>query len=247
MVCPKCGTENRKGVNFCTACGGALKKAPHVQRRAAFSGRWSSKAIAAGVGTLIIAVGLAVFISRGMGPDRARQADATSKPVARPVSLAVRNVASKFICGCGECDNLDLADCTCPSAIEGRELIDRELKRKTPEQEVIKLVNGRYGRIKLQYASLVAGASSEPPAATPAPAKPSGGIATEADARWIASQFICPCGQCQDHALSECDCRHPKGATEIKAFIQYKISQKRHTAEEIVKAVAGEYGRQIKG
>lgn len=247
MVCPKCGAENRKGVNFCTACGGALQKAPHAGRKGSFSGRWSGKTVAAGAGALILVVGLAVFISRGIGPDRVRSDGATSKPAARPVSLAVRGVASKFLCSCGECGDRELSDCTCSTAVEGREFIDREMKRGTPEQEIVKLVNGRYGRIKLQYASLVAGASGEAPETPPTPATPSGGIATEADARWIASQFLCPCGRCQDHALSECDCKHPKGATEIKAFIQYKISQKRHTVEEVVKAVADEYGHQIKG
>ncbi len=247
MICPKCGAESRRGATFCTACGGALKKAPHVQRQATFFGRWSGKAVAVGGVALIIVVGLAVFISRGIGPDHVRSDEATSKPAARPISLAVRGVASKFLCSCGACGELELADCTCPTAVEGREFIDRELKQGTPEREIVKLVNSRYGHIKPQYASLVVEVPKKTSATSPAPAKPSGGIATEADAPWITSQFICPCGQCQDHALSECDCKHPKGATEIKAFIQYKISQKRHTAEEIVKAMAGEYGHQIKG
>lgn len=135
-----------------------MKKAPHVQRKRVLSGSAGIR-MAAGVASLVV-IGLAVFISRGIGPDQARPADATSRPAARTVSLAVRGVASKFICGCGECNDLELADCTCPRAVEERELIDQELKRKTPEREVVRLVNSRYGHIKPQYASLVAGASN---------------------------------------------------------------------------------------
>jgi cytochrome c-type biogenesis protein CcmH/NrfF len=244
MICPKCGAENRREARFCTACGEALKKAPHALRKAAPSVSIGVKAIA--VVTGVILIGLAVVVGRGNRQEQTRPAESTPQPAGRAFSLTVRGVASKFLCGCGNCDELELADCTCPNAIEGKELIDRELKRKTSEQEIVKQVNSRYGRIKAQYASLVAGASNASPAIPPAPAKSSDGVATEADAQRIASRFICACGRCQDHALSECNCNHPKGATEMKAFIQYKISQKRHTAEGIVKMVADEYGHLVK-
>lgn len=241
MVCPKCGADLRKGAAFCTACGVALKKAPPLGRK----GAPSTMTISVVIGLVVI--GTAVVIGRWSRPGEPEPDRTKPQVTARPVSLAVRGVASKFLCSCGECGERELADCTCATAIEGRELIDRELKQGTAEQEIVKLVNSRYGHIKPQHASLVVEAPRETSATRPGQAKPSGGIATEADAPWIASRFICPCGQCQDHALSECNCKHPKGATEIKAFIQYKISQKRHTAEEIVKAVAGEYGNQVQG
>lgn len=246
MICPKCGAEIRKGTAFCTACGGALKKASPRQGRRAIP-VWSR--VVAGVAGLVL-IGLVVVIARWSASGDTRTNPTAPQPTARPVSLAVRGVASKFLCSCGECGERELADCTCATAVEGREFIDREMERGTPERKLIEMVNGRYGHIKPQYASMLSGPGDRPVEASatpPAPAKPSGGIATEADASWIASRFVCPCGQCQDHALSECNCKHPKGATEIKAFIQYKISQKRHTAEEIVKAVAGEYGHQVKG
>lgn len=73
-------------------------------------------------------------------------------------------MAAKFLCSCGSCDVLELAECTCPTALVEKRLIEQELGQGIPEREVLKQVNQRYGRIKSQYASLVAG--DEPTAAS---------------------------------------------------------------------------------
>ena len=114
---------------------------------------------------------------------------------------------------------------------------------------MIELVYQRYGRIKPRYASLLGegkGGEAEKAALPPqGTAGRTDSLATKADLPAIASRFTCACGQCQDMNLAQCDCDHPRGAVEMKAFIEYEISQKHHTVAEIEKSVAYEYGHRI--
>jgi hypothetical protein len=204
----------------------------------------------------VAAVGLAVYVSRPK--PSIRQGGAAPSP--RAYSAAVLDVASRFLCGCGSCDVPELADCVCPTAIQEKDLIEEELRNGRPTGDILKLVDGRYGELKPQFASLMGGASGQAPSASAeaptgiASAPPASGVpqaargtagpqlATKTDASRIASQFICACGSCQDHVLSECTCEHPRGAKEMKAFIGYKISQKQYSVAAVVDAVAYEYG-----
>lgn len=254
MNCPQCGAHNRKEAAFCKGCGEKLKPARARRQPAQASGNTGKKALAAGAAVLLI--GLAAIVGRVSNSEPS--APAGLQTGTRTFGPEVREIASKFLCSCGTCDVPELADCVCPTAIEEKALIERELELGTPQTQVVELVQRRYGRLKPQYASLVGSAAGEPVAsmgeggaepdesADGSPrlveSEPLSILATEVDTLAIASRFTCACTQCRDHVLAECFCSHPGGAAEMKAYINYRISQQRHTVDEIVKAVAQEYG-----
>lgn len=68
-------------------------------------------------------------------------------------------------------------------------------------------------------------------------------IATPADRAEIFSHFNCPCGQCGVDELKDCNCRHPRGATEVKAFVDKKIAEKRYTIAQLIEMTEQKYGR----
>ena len=190
-----------------------------------------------------------VFSSNAVGPSPARA-----------LAADVLDVAGKFRCACGSCEEPELAECTCPTAVEEKELISWELRRGQGEAEVVRLVERRYGGLKSRFASMLGGG---PPATESAAegfaqsqladyaegdARRASGLrvlAAAVDSTAVVSRFTCACGEFQDHALSACDCDHPRGAVEMKAFIDHKISQQRHTVDELVRAVAYEYGHLV--
>jgi len=55
----------------------------------------------------------------------------------------------------------------------------------------------------------------------------------------VATQFTCPCGDCQDN-LAVCDCTVPHGAMEVKKFISLGLDQGR-TPDQMVAAVQLKY------
>lgn len=247
MKCPRCGAPNRKEMVFCTGCGAPLREGARRGRRRIPGGGFTKKIAALVAGALVIA--LAVAIGRREGARRA-----ADPGIAAAFGLEVREVASRFWCSCGSCEDPELADCSCPTAVAEKRLIDQELQKGIAELDVVRAVHRRYGRIKSQYASLVEdttgetaaigerAAANDSGAALPVIGAKAALIAGEADTLAIAKRFTCACGQCGDLALTDCDCDHPRGAREMKALIAYQVSQKRHTADEIVQAVSYEYG-----
>lgn len=249
MKCTACGVGNARSAKFCIGCGVALREAK--KREAPRSGL-KHRGILALLAVVTVAVGLVAVSSPEFGGSERPSAVG---PAPQPFDDPVRQVASKFLCSCGNCEVLELADCTCPTAIEEKALIAQELKRGTPEARVINLVTERYGHLKPRYASALGTGGGE--SAASGTAEPIGldqavadqmrtpGVAVPGDTLAITSRFTCACGQCQEDALSECDCSHPRGAVEMKAFIAYLISQQRHTTEQIVEAVSYEYGHLV--
>lgn len=252
MKCAACGTQNRKGMAFCTDCGEPLKKEV-AQKRRQTSGGNSKKKIAAiimglAVVALVVMSGSQDGLSSQAGPSIASSA----------YGLEVQEVASKFWCSCGSCEEPELTQCTCPTAAEEKKFIDRELKKGVSKAEVIQAVQSRYGHIKSQYASFmqeqradtiddtdpveVRAAVAEETVVSALESEAIDRIATDADTLAIAERFTCACGQCGELVLAECTCEHPRGAHEMKAFIAYKISQQSNTVDEIVKVVNYEYG-----
>jgi hypothetical protein len=59
-------------------------------------------------------------------------------------------------------------------------------------------------------------------------------IGTAFDREEIFSQFRCPCGQCKIEELKDCSCDHPRGAKEVKAFVDRKIAEKKYTVAQII-------------
>lgn len=245
MICGKCGHNNRKGTKFCTSCGSRL---PKRQNRDGSATGQSQVKVALVAGSVLLAA-----IVWGLKPGAADRQSSSPLPAPKKVyASSVIEVASKFLCACGTCDVPELAECTCPTAIDEKDTIERELRAGKSQNQVVALMNDRFGRIKPQFASLtpLPGSDSETGAVKTTDRKPGGSpeeatqdaLATNLDQLAIEQHFICACGECGDHVLAECSCDHPRGAKEMKAFITYKISQKRFTIEDIVKAVAYEYG-----
>lgn len=188
----------------------------------------------------------AVILAIRMGADRtpSAPAPAAQTPVpTTPVSMQVREVASHFVCGCGSCDDLELATCSCPTAVKERAVIQEELDRGTPPRDVVRLIADRYGHLKPQFAGMFPGPSPEEPAedgrreappVVPVNVGLGTGVATEADLAEMTRQLACACGNCDHDRLSDCECDHSRGAKELKAFLKYKIAQNRLTADEIL-------------
>jgi hypothetical protein len=67
-------------------------------------------------------------------------------------------------------------------------------------------------------------------------------VTTAADRIEIFSHFRCPCGQCGIEELKDCECNHPRGAMEVKAFVDAKIAAGKYTVAEVVNEVELKYG-----
>lgn len=67
-------------------------------------------------------------------------------------------------------------------------------------------------------------------------------IALASNKYTIYSAFYCPCGQCGIDELKDCNCPHPKGAKEVKKFIDEKINENKFTVNEIIEIVDQKYG-----
>lgn len=151
MRCPQCNARNHREGFFCTKCGAKLEQPlPQPQRQPSLG--IIPKFLGAVIVLLISLIAGTIWMQTPDQPDQEVRRSGTPS-----FSLEVQQVAAKFLCSCGSCDVLELAECTCPTALAEKRLIERELGQGTPEREVLKQVNQRYGRIKSQYASLVAG------------------------------------------------------------------------------------------
>lgn len=154
MRCPQCNARNHREGFFCTKCGARLEQAPQQSQKQPSLGV-VPKLLGAVTVLLIFLTVVTIWIESPDQPDQT-----APRPGTHLFSLEVQQVAAKFLCSCGSCDVLELAECTCPTALAEKRLIEQELGRGTPEREVLRQVNQRYGRIKSPYASLVAGEGS---------------------------------------------------------------------------------------
>jgi len=57
----------------------------------------------------------------------------------------VRQVAERFLCSCGGCDEPELAKCGCPTAQEQKKYIRSQLDRGFSVEDVYRLVLSKYG------------------------------------------------------------------------------------------------------
>ncbi len=167
----------------------------------------------------------------------------------------VLDIAAKFICSCGTCGEQPLQTCTCDVAIAERQFIRKELQAKNDPESIIRLVNEKYGWIKPQYTEKYGAGKSRPRLEKRLPDTPGLSIlddktdvapATPSDRLAIISSFACTCGQCGIDELKDCNCNHPGGAREVKAFIDQKISEGKYSKENIVEIVDARYGNRIR-
>ena len=69
-------------------------------------------------------------------------------------------------------------------------------------------------------------------------------IAWSAEVQRIASKFNCPCEKCGVVRLDECTCDIPRGAVEVKSYIQSLLNGKL-SEQEIIQRVEERYGHRI--
>ncbi len=175
------------------------------------------------------------------------------------IEAKTMEIAGKFVCSCGTCGEQPLDVCTCPTAIQERQIIRNYLQMGRQPSEVIVALNRSFGWIKPEFAGLVGDSTStlrsdlptlslkqssvpgilEQKAAALVRDKE---IAKPADRLEILARFRCPCGQCSIDELKDCDCAHPRGAKEVKAFVDARIREGSLTVAQIVDIVNSRYG-----
>lgn len=167
------------------------------------------------------------------------------------IEAKVYDLASKFVCSCGSCNEEPLESCLCPTAVEERQFIRDYLEKNQNADDIVIALANKYGWLKAEFASEynvdVSKIWNPNPleinkdniSTTPALAT---NKATISDKYTIYSAFTCPCGQCGIDELRDCTCNHPNGATAIKRFIDETISENKYTINEIIELVDKKYG-----
>lgn len=262
-VCSYCRRDNPEDARFCAHCGADLdvsaqeapppikRKAEKLKTRVMPGGRWSPAVVGLALigGVLVLVFAMENFLSPEPPPKQKLVEQKSNDPA---VEAKVVEVASKFICGCGSCGEQPLDTCTCNAAIQERQFIRDYLSAGQTVEQVILAVNDSFGWMKPEYAPKYGGLSSR--LAPPSQNLPEFGkvgskssptnsrIATPADRTEIFSYFECPCGQCGIDELKDCECSHPRGASEVKAFADEKILEGRLTVVQVVDLIEGKYG-----
>lgn len=270
-ACYSCGFTNPTGGRFCAHCGVDLKHhrasgghhRPTLQTQSKQKRRHIPlfRRHPAVIGLVLLGVGLFIAVALQFARDsrtpasRARVIETRSRDP--KLEAGVLSIAAKFICSCGSCGAKPLDICACERAIEERQFIRNALQVGRAENEIIAAVNATYGWMKPGSAGKFL---TGMPALRGLPVSPTSGgqltarmpdtsnpslidrIATLADREEIFAHFRCPCGQCGMDHLSVCTCQHPRGATEVKAFIDGKISEGKLSLAEVITEVDREYG-----
>lgn len=214
------------------------------------------------VGLLIIG-GVTIFLTlpyiRENPPGRKSQ---TVPPIERrsgdpKVEARVLQIASKFICSCGTCGEQPLDICTCNRAVEERQFIRNYLQAGQSNEQIIVTLNSMFGWIKPEFAArydslarmtgqstklTVPKQSESDMLALASKISSTYKLATSLDRVEVFSRFKCPCGQCGIDELKDCNCAHPRGAQEVKAFVDDRIREAKHTVAQLVDEVEKKYG-----
>lgn len=172
----------------------------------------------------------------------------SSNPV---VEAKVFEIASKFVCSCGTCNEESLEVCTCGRAVEERQFIRDYLEQNQKSEDIVVAVANKYGWLKAEFSSAFNVDASK--VWNPNPLEINKNTlstnpalistkATISDRYTIYSAFTCPCGQCNKDELRECTCTHPNGAMVIKRFIDEKINENKYTINDIIELVDKKYG-----
>lgn len=264
--CHACGHSNVPESLYCAECGSPLSSRPtrHIrreeprkkgkERHVRESALWKPGFVA----LVLVAAGILIMAGvRWTGdqqnnpPQRTPPLETRSNDAA--LEAKVTEIASQFICGCGTCGELPLETCTCETAVSERQLIRSSLQAGQSPSQIVAAVNSQYGWLKssrtfrTQQKGGVAATSVVPGLEDVGVLKPmlwktGQQIATTANRTEIFSQFKCPCGQCGIDELKDCNCSHAKGAAEIKAFVDQKISEEKYTVAQVVEEIEKRYG-----
>lgn len=280
-VCPSCGIQNLLSSNFCISCGESLvNEKPSYDRRAltqtndhkkknadnkksTFHRSQKSKRELANktpwMKPLLIAVGvIAVTLMAVLALNSLSKKDVddqypletkSSNPL---VEAEVFNIASKFVCSCGTCNEESLEVCKCGRAIEERQFIRDYVERNQKKEDIVFALASKYGFLKSQFAGGFKQVDKSKIFETNQITIPDNNLeniniglnkaASVSDRVTIFSAFKCNCGQCGIDELKDCNCSHPKGAQEVKKFIDEKISTNKYTVQDVIELVNSKYG-----
>lgn len=131
--CPKCGTGINPGDKYCSDCGRKLNdkrlKGGKNPNRIYIGGTVVAVLILVTVIVLLIGVNKKTSVNRAYN------------------TAQIGSVAAAFDCSCGQCDK-KLVDCDCPTAKETYAFIsDAVGKSRYSRNEIIEMVNRRYGHL----------------------------------------------------------------------------------------------------
>ena len=174
--CTECGTENQSNNKFCINCGAELifkqitnapvnqvnikkKKQPkHKQHKKYVQEKnfnliddIKKHKIAAAAG--IVVIGYLLFQFLPQEPE-VRNVTSHFPQTNIPVNSGntkLNEIASKFVCSCGNCGELSLETCTCPTAEEENALINTMLSQNISIDEIVIAVANKYGWLKSEY------------------------------------------------------------------------------------------------
>jgi hypothetical protein len=146
--CQQCGYLVDVGAAYCSQCGFALG-GRKSEEKSAGKGQ-PSYLVIFGVIAVIILAGVifkTMFFSRSEKFEK-RQTYQEFPTTNELIEKQVLQVASNFKCACGGCGELPLVECTCDmprGALEEKAFIRQELMAGHSVEQVIQLVEGKYG------------------------------------------------------------------------------------------------------
>ncbi len=256
--CPECEYINLHNAKFCSECGHDLSKVKTSSSNKQLSKKPQSKPSSIGYPLLAVIGGfimLFVYLNN-TEKELPKQERILSQPTTQDLALErkVIEVASKFTCSCGSCGEEALETCTCNTAAQERKFIRQELQSGKSVPQAITSVKARYGHLKPEFSSEIEGGGlnlkfsgqQKNEIFSQLSASDKNKIATTKDREEIFSHFECPCGQCGIPELRDCNCQHPKGATEVKLFVDIEIDTEKYTIGELVNIVDKKYGHKIR-
>ena len=150
--CRNCGTFNELDAIYCGHCGNSLigPEPERGRKKAASRGKEPSYLMIVAIFALIFSVGLAVKMALYPTRDIPEGKYVYEVPLPKGDSMEsqVQLVASHFKCACGGCGELPLVECNCDmprGALEEKAFIREKLREGFTIDQVIQLVEGKYG------------------------------------------------------------------------------------------------------
>lgn len=282
-TCPNCGEDNDEVNKFCISCGFQLiQKSESIKNK--FQPKKKSKkqfrrelkndlnknparktssinnlkflwiTVGIVIGSIIIASAFDLIFNNSTGK-KVPTSWAEQKSANPIVEAKVYDIASKFVCSCGTCNEESLEVCACERAVEERQFIRDYLEQSTNNgqrpDDIVYVVANKYGWMKAEFASKYKVDPSRVWNSTQLQVTKDmiltapgfiNNKATISDKYTIYSAFNCPCGKCSIDELKDCTCNHPKGANEVKRFIDEKINENKYTIKEIIETVDNKFG-----
>jgi hypothetical protein len=170
------------------------------------------------LGCTIGLVSIVYIMGQHLRPQPDAQIEAQTGNAA--IEAQVTLIATQFICACGDCSGESLEKCSCNVAKKARQTIRESIQAGRSPGDIMATIDRSFGGRKADSAFAQSGLSTTGSLTA---------LRTE-----VLSHFRCPCGKCGMENLAECECQHPRGAKEVRAFLDKKLA-----TAEIEKAYGG--------